>query len=45
MKINIIGAGPAGLYFALLMKGRDARHEVTVFERNARDSTFGWGVV
>ena len=45
MKINIIGAGPAGLYFALLMKGRDAGHEVSVFERNAADSTFGWGVV
>jgi anthraniloyl-CoA monooxygenase len=45
MKINIIGGGPAGLYFALLMKGRDTRHEVAVFERNARDSTFGWGVV
>ncbi|MFL6227982.1 MAG: FAD-dependent monooxygenase [Pyrinomonadaceae bacterium] len=45
MKINIIGAGPAGLYFALLMKLQDAAHEVAVFERNARGSTFGWGVV
>jgi anthraniloyl-CoA monooxygenase len=45
MKINIIGGGPAGLYFALLMKKSNAAHEVTVFERNAPDDTFGWGVV
>ena len=45
MKINIIGGGPAGLYFALLMKKHDARHEVTVRERNAPGDTFGWGVV
>ncbi|HEX8162853.1 MAG TPA: FAD-dependent monooxygenase [Pyrinomonadaceae bacterium] len=45
MKINVIGAGPAGLYFALLMKKSDASREVTVYERNASDSTFGWGVV
>jgi anthraniloyl-CoA monooxygenase len=45
MKINVVGAGPAGLYFALLMKKSDASREVAVYERNARDSTFGWGVV
>jgi anthraniloyl-CoA monooxygenase len=45
MKINIIGGGPAGLYFALLMKKHDAAHEITVFERNAPNDTFGWGVV
>lgn len=45
MKISIIGGGPAGLYFALLMKRRDPAHEITVYERNAPDSTFGWGVV
>src|ERR671938_1547054 len=45
MNINIIGGGPAGLYFALLMKKSDPAHEVTVFERNAPDDTFGWGVV
>ncbi|HMF55283.1 MAG TPA: FAD-dependent monooxygenase [Pyrinomonadaceae bacterium] len=45
MKINIIGAGPAGLYFALLMKKAQAGHEITVYERNAPDDTFGWGVV
>jgi len=45
MKINVIGGGPAGLYFALLMRLRSASHEVTVFERNPPDATFGWGVV
>ncbi|MDQ3745883.1 MAG: FAD-dependent monooxygenase [Acidobacteriota bacterium] len=45
MKVNVIGGGPAGLYFALLMKRHDASHRVTVFERNPPDATFGWGVV
>jgi anthraniloyl-CoA monooxygenase len=45
MKITIIGGGPAGLYFALLMKKANAAHEITVFERNAPNDTFGWGVV
>lgn len=45
MRINVIGGGPAGLYFALLMKRHDASHEITVFERNPPDATFGWGVV
>ncbi|HKA50525.1 MAG TPA: NAD(P)-binding protein, partial [Candidatus Dormibacteraeota bacterium] len=45
MKINVLGAGPAGLYFAILMKRADPRHQVRVFERNHPDATFGWGVV
>src|SRR2546423_154085 len=45
MRINIIGGGPAGLYFALLMKKANAAHEIIVYERNAPDDTFGWGVV
>jgi anthraniloyl-CoA monooxygenase len=45
MKINIIGGGPAGLYFAILMKKSDPSHEITVYERNGPDDTFGWGVV
>ena len=45
MKINVIGGGPAGLYFALLMKKQNPAHEITVFERNAAGDTFGWGVV
>ena len=45
MKIACVGAGPAGLYFAISMKLRDPSHDVTVFERNAPGVTFGWGVV
>jgi len=45
VKINILGAGPAGLYFAILMKRADPRHDISVFERNHPDATFGWGVV
>ena len=45
MKINIIGGGPAGLYFAILMKKSNAEHQITVHERNGPDDTFGWGVV
>lgn len=45
MKINIIGGGPAGLYFAILMKKADASHQISVYERNGPDDTFGWGVV
>lgn len=45
MKINIIGGGPAGLYFAILMKRADPAHHITVYERNGPDDTFGWGVV
>ncbi|GLS31751.1 anthraniloyl-CoA monooxygenase [Mesorhizobium albiziae] len=45
MKVAVLGAGPAGLYFAISMKLRDAAHQVTVIERNKPDDTFGWGVV
>src|SRR3954452_16346787 len=45
MRIACVGAGPAGLYFAISMKLRDPAHEITVFERNAPGVTFGWGVV
>jgi 2-polyprenyl-6-methoxyphenol hydroxylase-like FAD-dependent oxidoreductase len=45
MKIAVIGAGPAGLYFSLLAKKHDARHEIHVLEQNPRDATYGWGVV
>ena len=45
MKIACLGGGPAGLYFAISMKLRDAAHDITVFERNRADDTFGWGVV
>lgn len=45
MRIAIIGGGPAGLYFAALSKQLDPAHEIAVWERNAPDDTFGFGVV
>ncbi|PYM31694.1 MAG: bifunctional salicylyl-CoA 5-hydroxylase/oxidoreductase, partial [Candidatus Rokuibacteriota bacterium] len=40
-----MGGGPAGLYFALLMKKADPAHDIVVVERNRADDTFGFGVV
>ncbi len=45
MRIAVLGGGPGGLYFAALAKQLDAGHEITVWERNAADDTFGFGVV
>jgi anthraniloyl-CoA monooxygenase len=45
MRIVCIGGGPAGLYFAILMKKLDPTHSITVVERNKPYDTFGWGVV
>jgi anthraniloyl-CoA monooxygenase len=45
MRIVCIGAGPAGLYFAVLMKKADPHHHIRVIERNRPDDTFGFGVV
>ena len=45
MHILCLGGGPAGLYFALLMKQQDPATRVTVVERNRPFDTFGWGVV
>ncbi len=45
MRIAIIGGGPAGLYFAILMKRAMPEARVTVVERNQADDTFGFGVV
>jgi anthraniloyl-CoA monooxygenase len=44
VKTVCVGAGPAGLYFALLMKQHEPRHEITVLERNAAGSAYGWGI-
>ncbi|NMO90390.1 FAD-dependent monooxygenase [Actinomycetospora sp. TBRC 11914] len=45
MRVQCIGGGPAGLYTAIALKRQDPRHDVTVWERNARGVTHGWGVV
>jgi anthraniloyl-CoA monooxygenase len=45
MKINLIGGGPAALYFAVLMKKQNPAHEITVVERDGPNDTFGWGIV
>ena len=45
MKITIIGGGPSGLYFAVLMKKLDRTHEITLLERDGPNDTFGWGIV
>jgi 2-polyprenyl-6-methoxyphenol hydroxylase-like FAD-dependent oxidoreductase len=45
MRIAILGAGPAGLYLAYLIKRRRPDTDVTVIEQNAADATFGFGVV
>lgn len=45
MKIAVVGGGPGGLYFSVLMKQLDPNHQITLWERNAASDTFGFGVV
>ena len=45
MKVSVIGAGPGGLYFALLAKKQWPDWDIAVCERNRADDTFGFGVV
>src|SRR5436305_5868971 len=45
MKVDVIGGGPAGLYFAILAKKAWPAMRITVYERNRADDTFGFGVV
>ncbi|MGV9405920.1 bifunctional salicylyl-CoA 5-hydroxylase/oxidoreductase [Streptomyces sp. NPDC003667] len=45
LRVAVTGGGPGGLYAAALLKRLDAGREITVWERNAPDETFGFGVV
>jgi len=45
MRIAVVGGGPGGLYFAALARQLSPAGEITVWERNAADDTFGFGVV
>ncbi|MES2413783.1 MAG: monooxygenase [Pseudomonadota bacterium] len=45
MKISVVGAGPAGLYFSILVKKRFPNWTINIVEQNEPDSTFGFGIV
>ena len=45
MRVSVIGGGPGGLYLAALLRQLDPGHEITIWEQNAADDTFGFGVV
>ncbi len=45
LRVAITGGGPGGLYAAALLKRLDPERQITVWERNAPDDTFGFGVV
>ncbi|HUF89631.1 MAG TPA: bifunctional salicylyl-CoA 5-hydroxylase/oxidoreductase [Gemmatimonadota bacterium] len=45
MNVVVVGGGPAGLYLSILLKRADPSRQITVFERNRPDYTYGFGVV
>jgi len=45
MDVNLVGGGPGGLYASLLLKERHPDWDVTVYEQNPPDVTYGWGIV
>ena len=45
MNVGIIGGGPAGLFFAWLLKRHDPAHRIRIVERDTESATYGWGVV
>jgi 2-polyprenyl-6-methoxyphenol hydroxylase-like FAD-dependent oxidoreductase len=45
MRIRVVGAGPGGLYFAILAKRQNPKLEIDVIEQNPDGATYGWGVV
>jgi anthraniloyl-CoA monooxygenase len=45
MKVNVLGGGPAGLFFAIQLAKQDPAHRITLIERGGPDDTFGWGIV
>lgn len=44
MKVSVVGAGPAGLFFAILLKRKDATHEIIIYEQLSANTTYGFGV-
>lgn len=44
MRITCVGAGPAGLYFAILAKRNNPAHQITIIERNSPRQAVGWGI-
>jgi 2-polyprenyl-6-methoxyphenol hydroxylase-like FAD-dependent oxidoreductase len=45
VNIGIVGGGPAGLFFAYLMKRHDPGYRIRIVERDSANATYGWGVV